>query len=458
MPSNKEILEAQRYNRRRLITAFSSGIPGGRELESKSPFIPLIVGVVVVAIMLGVGAIISQFSPTLPNGWQNSTLIVVKGTGSRYYTIKGTLRPVTNVTSARLLSESGKYQVSEVSSSTIDGISRGTQIGITGVPDDVPPAGQLHSDLWFSCAIPGKTHTWVAHLPEPRTRRGSVLVKNQDDFFLIADGLRHKIPREQRNKVLLALGMESTTPAEVDAAWLSLFKLGSDLQPLQVQNAGQPVAGMPERLGTVTIGTVIQVDDHGSQRRYVVTGSGKVATLSETADKLHQTEAPLTVSFSDMSSVEVDPAGIAPADWPRRIEDTVPGGSLPCAQLSQSSDGSSVAALYSMTREALVEVLPAPSGTEANAEEKLRSVPTPTTVLGGSGALVRATSGGTLGMVMLVSDLGTLHGLGAQPAESLARLGYTDNDVHVIPAEWTALIPEGTALEPESAWATVGQQ
>lgn len=61
-------------------------------------------------------------------------------------------------------------------------------------------------------------------------------------------------------------------------------------------------------------------------------------------------------------------------------------------------------------------------------------------------------------MVMLVSDLGTLHGLGAQPGESLARLGYTDNDVHVIPAEWTALIPEGTALEPESAWATVGQQ
>ena len=212
MPSNKEILEAQRYNRRRLITAFSSGIPGGRELESKSPFIPLIVGVVVVAIMLGVGAIISQFSPTLPNGWQDSTLIVVKGTGSRYYTIKGTLRPVTNVTSARLLSESGKYQVSEVSSSTIDGISRGTQIGITGVPDDVPPAGQLHSDLWFSCAIPGKTHTWVANLPEPRTRRGSVLVKNQDDFFLIADGLRHKIPREQRHKVLLALGMETTTP------------------------------------------------------------------------------------------------------------------------------------------------------------------------------------------------------------------------------------------------------
>ena len=117
MPSNKEILEAQRYNRRRLITAFTSGIPGGRELESKSPFVPLIVGSVVVAIMLGVGIVMSRFAPTLPQDWQDSTLIVVKGTGARYYTIRGVLRPVTNITSARLMSEAGKYKTSEVPAS-----------------------------------------------------------------------------------------------------------------------------------------------------------------------------------------------------------------------------------------------------------------------------------------------------------------------------------------------------
>lgn len=195
MPSNKEILEAQRYNRRRLITAFTSGIPGGRELESKSPFVPLIVGSVVVAIMLGVGVVMSRFAPTLPQDWQDSTLIVVKGTGARYYTIRGVLRPVTNITSARLLSEAGKYKTSEVPASTIDGIRRGSQIGITGIPDDVPKADQLHSDQWFSCDISGKPHTWVAQLPAARTARGSALVKSQDgDVFLISNGLRHKIP------------------------------------------------------------------------------------------------------------------------------------------------------------------------------------------------------------------------------------------------------------------------
>ena len=30
MPSNKDILEAQRFNRRRLVTAFTSGTPGGK--------------------------------------------------------------------------------------------------------------------------------------------------------------------------------------------------------------------------------------------------------------------------------------------------------------------------------------------------------------------------------------------------------------------------------------------
>ena len=35
MASNKDILDAQRFNRRRLVTAFVAGAPGGRELEPR---------------------------------------------------------------------------------------------------------------------------------------------------------------------------------------------------------------------------------------------------------------------------------------------------------------------------------------------------------------------------------------------------------------------------------------
>ena len=105
MPSNKDILEAQRFNRRRLVTAFTSGTPGGKELESKSTTRPLIVGASLAAVAVLIAVAIGRFMPTLPSGWQDSHLIITKGEGARYYSIEGTLRPVSNVTSAKLLSE-----------------------------------------------------------------------------------------------------------------------------------------------------------------------------------------------------------------------------------------------------------------------------------------------------------------------------------------------------------------
>ncbi len=79
-------------------------------------------------------------------------------------------------------------------------------------------------------------------------------------------------------------------------------------------------------------------------------------------------------------------------------------------------------------------------------------------VRGGSGALVRASSGGAAGPVIFVSDLGKAHGLGSNPADSLARLGLPENAVSPLPAAWLALIPEGQELTSSAAWETVGAQ
>ena len=118
MPSNKDILEAQRFNRRRLVTAFTSGTPGGKELESKSTTRPLILGASLAALAVLIAVAVGRFVPTLPSGWQDSHLIITKAEGARYYSIEGTLRPVSNVTSAKLLSESGKLVTSSVSTSS----------------------------------------------------------------------------------------------------------------------------------------------------------------------------------------------------------------------------------------------------------------------------------------------------------------------------------------------------
>ena len=124
MPSNKDILEAQRYNRRRLVTAFMAGTPGGRELEARPLGRPLIVGAVLALVLVLVAVLMGRLNPGLRTGWENDTLVVVKGTGARYFTIDGVLRPVANVTSARLLADPSKFEPSEVEASTLAGIPR----------------------------------------------------------------------------------------------------------------------------------------------------------------------------------------------------------------------------------------------------------------------------------------------------------------------------------------------
>ena len=113
MPSSKDILEAQRFNRHRLITAFTSGTPGGREVDPPSPVRPLIFGALVAIIMcvIGVGMRFFNANPNLDS--KNFVLVDVKSTGARYFLANGVLHPISNVTTARLLAqESGLTVVS----------------------------------------------------------------------------------------------------------------------------------------------------------------------------------------------------------------------------------------------------------------------------------------------------------------------------------------------------------
>ena len=52
MASNKDILEAQRYNRRRLITSFVAGSPEGKEVEPQAPTRPFVIGAALAVVML----------------------------------------------------------------------------------------------------------------------------------------------------------------------------------------------------------------------------------------------------------------------------------------------------------------------------------------------------------------------------------------------------------------------
>ncbi len=447
MPSNKDILEAQRFNRRRLVTAFTSGTPGGKELESKSTTRPLIVGASLAALAVLIAVAVGRFLPTLPSGWQDSHLIITKGEGARYYSIEGTLRPVSNVTSAKLLSESGKLVTSSVSTSSLEGIPRGSAIGLSDVPDDIPTADQLHSYDWTSCAASSGIKTWVAGNPEGLSNATSALVSNEGRLYLVTGGVRYPIEIAHAQAIVNVLDLSGRTITPVSAAWLNLFTEGSTLTPVDIPNLGRPVSGMSPRITAAQVGTIIEVDESGTPRRYVITDDGTITPLTDFSYKLYQASwadrgSPqnLIIDLSELASLTVNSQGVIPSDWPSQVGEVLGADAAPCAQLVVN---------------------------HSKAETVLKSIPTSelaqlhpreVNVRGGSGALVRSSSGGSSGPIVFVSDIGKAHGLGNYPSDSLQRLGLPETAVSPLPAAWLALIPEGQELTSAAAWETVGAQ
>ena len=177
MASNKDILNAQRFNRQRLVMAFSAGTPGGRELEPRNMHRPVLGGIAVALVILLVSLAMGRFTSPLPNGWQNNTLVVVKGEGTRYVTIRGRLRPITNVASARLLSDPGSFKQTTTGADALDGIERGSQVGLADAPESLPAAKSLVSRGWAACSsTSGATSTFVGSSPSGMGAVGHALV------------------------------------------------------------------------------------------------------------------------------------------------------------------------------------------------------------------------------------------------------------------------------------------
>lgn len=450
MASNKDILEAQRFNRRRLVTAFSSGTPGGKELEPRSHTGALFAGVGLTLLLMLIAAILGRFAPQLPSGWENGALVVEQDSGARYFSVEGVLRPVRNTASARLLSPSGQFQVVKVPGKALVGVPRGSEVGIPDAPDALPTSQQLESLRWSSCATgEGQTHTWIGEPGSGHADAGTAVVTNAGKTYVISHGRRHLLDSGRDDVgVLLALGLDTAHLHPVQADWLDLFPMGSDLRALTLTDAGLPVSGMPARLQTAVVGSVIQVEEGASQRRYLVIGDGTITPLSDTAFRLAQAglastaSNPLTASVGEISALKVEQTPEVPTDWPASFVDAIPETHRACARLLVEGGNATT----------VVASLPAP---QPDAVATTPSEQPGVTVEGGSGALVRASSGGTLGAVVLVSDLGIAHGLTGDTADTLSRLGYTGDDVITVPAPWVALVPPGPSLSAEEAQRTV---
>lgn len=465
MASKKDLVEAQAFSRRRLLTAFVSGAPGGRELEPTKPMRAVVTGLILTVLVVLGSLGYGMLKPGLATGWDNNRLVVTDS-GARFVALEGTLYPVLNTASARLL-VSGEFQVVRTSDEKIAGARRGATVGIPGAPDAVPDPGGLVADGWLSCVDPGGAQTTVLSTGrvaqavaaeqadvERAVAAGeqgptAVLVEVSGQEYLVTEGRRHLVPANSRDAVLRALALATTQPWPVSASWLALFPPGADLEALVLPGAGGPLPGALGAPPGAVVGSVLRVSDSATAgvAAWVIDADGSLAPLSEVALNLYRlgsgelVGADLEVTSAQVAGLRTAEASVAPADWPATLPEPATGDA--CARLSTTGEGGS--------GDATVELVPTAQDLAAGTGAVVQ-------VDGDGGALVLPVAGGAdaTGWVHLVDASGTAYPMPVDAAVVLTRLGYTTDQVVRVPQEWLGLLTTGPSLTVDAARQTHG--
>lgn len=429
MATKKDLIEAQGFSRRRLLSAFVGGAPGGKELDPAKPLRAVIAGVALTAMVIVAGLFYGFLKPGLSQDWENNRVIIATDTGARYVSVDGTLYPVINATSARLLIPADEYAVITTSQSELADIPIGPSVGIMGAPDELPAPDALLNTGWTAC-VDGGEGTAVSISTEPiadPTRGTGAVVTRDDDIFVIFGGLRYQVSTAHADAVLRALGLATADPVEVDGRWLNLFEPGEDLGPLVLEDAGSDVPGTD-----LPAGTILRVDGEDSTP-YILLSDGQLSPMSEIARQMYLLGSGATIGpEQQVTPAETAERGTAAAaggdDWPQYPLNPLTGAMTPCAVIDDT--GTTV---LGVTDEELPDD---------------RSTPT---VSVGTGALVRVggTDGGA-GLNMLIDASGTAFAIpdaGGEDDDVIARLGYTtDDDLGAASNAWMQFFASGPAL------------
>lgn len=446
MATKKDLIEAQGFSRRRLLSAFTGGAPGGKELDPAKPLRAVVAGVALTVGVILVGVFWGIMQPGLPGDWQNNRLIVATDTGARFVSVEGTLYPVINTASARLLIPAGEFKVVRTDQAALDGIPVGPSIGILGAPDDLPTPSGLINSSWTACIDDSAgAAVSLSNTPIADVSNGTgAVVRRGEDLFVVADGLRHQVPSDDANAVLRAVGLGTSEVIDVDGRWLNLFEPGADLEPIRLNGVGASVAGTD-----LTAGTIVHVQGSPADERYVALATGELARLSPLAYQLYllgsgqEAGAEEEVSPAEVADVPTVP-NAGGDDWPTLPLNTLAAGETPCAVLSDNAR----TVLGSTTAE-----LPA---------DRSR---VDVTVGGGALVQVRGASDDAVGMAVLVDESGTAFAIPGAVAEegaadatsdAVTQLGYSPDDIGRVSNAWIEFFAAGPALTTEAARESPG--
>lgn len=435
MASKKDLVEAHSFNRRRLVTAFVSGAPGGREVEPARPARTLLAGAALAVLLLAGAAIAGVFASRTPVDFDKQGLIVSKETGQLYVVPEdgGGLYPVPNNTSARLILRSSVEPMA-VAESEIRAQRPGSPRGIVEAPAVLPPADELVEAGWTACTD-SDVGTKVSLGSEPGARvldGGAFVVQSGAEFFLLVQGddtadgpsgahaLALPRGKRQRDDFLTKLDLPSSSSAtRVSRQYLSLFPVGGEIS-LASFGLSRPREAFAETDG---------------DRSWLVRGS-KVSELDDFSLAAFEALTGTVARRGSSPPAGFQEAPFADAAWPTATPAAGLGG--PCAVLDAQ-----------VGRAPMVLLAQSPTGEASPAEVPAgeRDV----TVQTGLGAYVLSGSwrDGSAGEPFLIDTNAVRYPLVGSDAAS--SLGYGDVDPPVVPDTWLELLTPGTELSHDRA-------
>lgn len=469
MATKKDLVEAHAFSRRRLVTAFISGAPGGREVEPSRPGRTIVGGIALSVLLIAGAAIASVLSARTPADWQKPGIIQAQGGTSATYVILDPsdpeLHPILNSTSAQLIFGADATSTT-VSRDTLDKEVPGSTLGIYAAPPDLPRTDTMIYSGWTACT--GSTlgiRLDVAETPDVRPGNGlGFTVKTSDEdgerYYVIAVGnplngttgaRAYPVPDIPSSDAMLSdLGLGSRQEAiTVPVSWVALFPLGGSLA---FESFGfDPKEKLPTELAAVPGARAGAFIDDGGGKGRVLTHDG-ILPLDEFSMAVYRqtllpgkqrppvelptgTEVP-TVSYTDRT--------YEAAGWPRTLPRTDPQYTQPCAVLD-ASEG-----------EAPVVGLGVGPGDDATAAAVVDASFTSVRVQPGHGSFVYSGSfdQGVGGEAWVINSQGNAYRIIDQ--ESIDLLRYDKLPAPVVPARWIDLFPEGVALSTSEALCPPG--
>ncbi|MFE6281207.1 type VII secretion protein EccB [Streptomyces sp. NPDC057877] len=467
MQSKRDQVQAHMFVMGRLTSAMLRGDPDAPESPQGRTNRGVAIGVVI-AVLISAGAfVLGLFKPGTKDSWKEpGTVVVDKGTGSRYLYLDGRLRPVRNYASARLLA-GADLTVTSVGSGSLAGVAHGAPVGIPGAPDALPAADDLDPGPWQVCSGTSTgdgAATTVLALGAPTDGTGlgaaqALVVTGPDQAdHLVWRGSRLRL--DDARGASRSLGFDTAVRVPVSAAFLNALPAGPDLSPPDVPGRGDDGPGLNGR--PTRVGQVFQVTAPGSDPRYYLlrkeglapltaTGAalvlGDPRTRSEAYDGAAPTVTEVGADALDGRTANASgpDAGDLPETPPRAV-DLDPGRTV-CARIQGGAGGTRVTVALTAAARLGPTAQPAPEGLTPACVPVDRIA-----VRAGGGALVRAlgAGGGAVGdTTYLVTDSGMKYRVPNE--EALTALGYSAGQARGMPSPLLAMLPTGPDLSPRAA-------